>query len=218
MEQQRTMRVLRSRGDQAAGIPGEPALLQVPGEWAHAVVSLVKTSEEHRHNGLIVTNIGPGSQGARAGMVRGDVLLRYDGVEIDRVETLRHLEKRHTQGGEVSRTVSIDAARGSEDLSFEVHGGRLGITVSPPLHRLKIVRVFKAEPRGCELMVVRGEQEITVIQTPEDAKKHDTGKPAFVEVPVELARKVMSLLKSLEASGASGLKKMARSLLSTART
>ena len=47
-----------------------------------------------------------------------------------------------------------------------------------------------------------------MVHTPEGAKAHDTDKPALVEVPGELARKVLSLVKALEASGASKLKKM----------
>jgi hypothetical protein len=217
MEKHRTIQVIRGWKDSDARIPSGPALLEVPGEWAHAVFSLVKISQEHRHNGLIVTNIGPGSQGARSGMIRGDVLLRYDGEELDSAATLRHLEKRHTQGGESSRKVRIDAARGLEDVSFEVLGGRLGITVSPLLHRLRIRRIFYLEPHGFEAKIVREQQAITVIQTQEDARKHDPGKHAVIEVPRELARKVLSLLKSLEASGTSELKKMARSLLTTVR-
>jgi membrane-associated protease RseP (regulator of RpoE activity) len=217
MENQRTIQVLRSLGDHEMRTPGEPALLKVPGQWAYALASLIKISNEHRHNGVIVTNIGPDSPGANAGMVRGDVLLRYDGVEIDCVETLRRLQKRHTQDGDVSKTVSIDAARGSTDLSFEVAAGRLGITASPPLHRLKIHLASRTQPRQFELMLLRGQQEITVIQTPADARMHETSKPAFVEIPKELTKKVLSLLKSLEASGGSELKKMARSLLSSAR-
>ena len=165
MEKHHSIRVIRGWKDSRGRIPDEPALLQVPGEWAHSVVSLVKTSQEHRHNGLIVTNIGPGGQGAASGMIRGDVLLRYDGEEIDSAATLRHLEKRHTQGREALRTITIDAARGAENLSFEVHGGRFGITVSPPLHRLKIVQRLRREPCGLELKVVAEGQELTVIRT-----------------------------------------------------
>src|SRR5580658_4793095 len=211
MEKHRSIRVIRGWKDSRGSNPDEPALLQIPGEWAHSVVSLVKTSQEHRHNGLIVTNIGPDGQGATSGMIRGDVLLRYDGEEIDSAATLRHLEKRHTQGHEAQRKITIDAARSAENLSFEVHGGRLGITVSPPLHRLKFVQRSRREPCGRELKVVAEGEELTVIRTTEDARNHDPGKSAIVEVPRELAGKVLSLVKLLGDSSAAEVRKMARS-------
>jgi S1-C subfamily serine protease len=92
-----------------------PVLVPVPREWADAMFSLVKLSGEHRHNGLIVTNVGPGSQAARVGIVRGDVLLRYDGVELDSATAFETpYTKRNTQGAEASResrTSTIEAAR-----------------------------------------------------------------------------------------------------------
>ena len=109
MEGPRKIALIWGREDREAHVEREPVFVEVPGEWAHAVFALVKISEEHRHNGLIVTNIGPGSQGTRAGMARGDVLLRYEGVELDSTRTLRHLTKRHTQGAGLSKTVTLDA-------------------------------------------------------------------------------------------------------------
>jgi hypothetical protein len=217
MEERRRIRVIRDWDDCRVSLARGQALVEVPGAWAHAVLSLVKISEEHRHNGLIVTHIGPGSQGAMAGMVRGDVLLHYDGEEIDSAHTLRRLAKRHTQGAELTKTVTIDAARGGKDISFQVRGGLLGITASPPLHRLKRVRVVPTGAQATDRNSVGRWSTIAVIYTLEGARKHDPSKPALVEVPAEWARKVLGLVKSLEASSASGLKKIARGLLSTAR-
>jgi hypothetical protein len=133
-------RVIRTWDDAGGAKPHDAALVEVPGEWARAVISLIRMSDEYRDTGLIITNIAPGSQAARAGMARGDVLLRYDGVELDRVDTLRHLTKRHTQGAEVSKHVVIEATRGAREMSFKIFGGRLGITVSAFLHRVSLPR------------------------------------------------------------------------------
>ena len=99
--------------------------------------------------------------------------------------------------------------RGSEDLSFEVYGGHLGITVSPSLYRLKCVRVSRIKPQEAERKEAGAGRRIAVVfHRPEDARRHDPSKPALVEVPGELARKVLFLMKALESSGK--LKKMAR--------
>jgi orotate phosphoribosyltransferase len=118
-------RVVRTREDATAHIPYEPALIEVPGQWIEAVVSLIDISKKHKRRGLLVTNIGPDSRAAKAGMIRGDLLLRYRQVRLDRVETLRRLTRRHS-----SSKVTIDAVRGDQQLRFEVPQGRLGITVS----------------------------------------------------------------------------------------
>jgi len=73
--------LFRSCEDGPPHINRESVLVEVPGKWAYSVVSLIHVSQEYRQAGLIVTNIGPGSQGARAGMAQGDVLLRYEGQD-----------------------------------------------------------------------------------------------------------------------------------------
>jgi PDZ domain len=219
MEGLRKVLAIRRWEDRNAYIPRGPVLVEVPREWASAVLSLVRISEEYRHNGLIVTNIAPGSQGASAGLARGDVLLRYDGMELDSAGTLKHLTKRHTQGAGVSKTVTIEAARGAEDVSFEVHGGRLGITVSPSLHRLKSVRgSLKKSPReaGIVARTIALIHRLFTHTADEHARWLDPSKVALVEVPGELMRPVLFLVKSLGASGASQSRKMAKALLSTA--
>ena len=110
------------------GVTSERALVEVPGEWAHSVLALVRSSQEFRNSGLLVTNIGPGSQAARTGMKCGDVLLRFDGQELDSTATLRRLTKIYTQGTAPQKPILIEAARGAEDIEFEVFGGKLGIT------------------------------------------------------------------------------------------
>lgn len=127
--------VVRSQEDARRHIPYEPALIEVPGVWVHAVVSLIRASEKYRHHGLLVTNVGPGGEAARVGMARGDLLLRYEHVRLDRPEALRDLTRRFAERHGASKTAVIEAIRGSKEVRFEVAGGRLGVTVSPLLHR-----------------------------------------------------------------------------------
>src|SRR5205807_1264125 len=136
MQQQgrRRVRVVRTRERLQRRLAPEIVLVEIPGKWAQSVVSLIHASQEYRHVGLMVTNVGPGSQGARAGMARGDVLLRYDGLELDGVATLQRFVEAHHDVS-AKKLIRIEAARGPEDMVFEVVGGRLGITVSPLLHR-----------------------------------------------------------------------------------
>jgi|SRR5215469_1989590 len=122
------LRVIRSWREARAHNPYEPALVEVPGKWIHAVLHLIKVVERHRHVGLLVTNVGRETPAAKAGMERGDLLLRCDGVDLDRVGTLRRLVRNHPR--ETSHQVVIEGRRGGEDRRFELHRGRLGITVS----------------------------------------------------------------------------------------
>ena len=120
--------VIRTLREAKAHNPHQPALVDVPSPCAHALSVLVRLSERHGHAGVIVTNIGPRSEAARVGMVRGDVLLTYDGVPLDRSVTLKHLTK--GREGAAARPVLLRAARGEQELTFEVRPGRLGITFS----------------------------------------------------------------------------------------
>ncbi len=204
MDKPRIIKIIRDWQD-CRGSFRVPTFVQVPGAWASAVASLITLSQEHRHNGLIVTSIGPGSLAATAGISRGDVLLRYGGVEVDSVATLRKLAKRRAQTGELVRTVVIDAARGAEDVSFTVEPGPLGITVSPSLHRLPPVLTSKP-------VLPSRKDAFSATTAPEEIARQDSSPPALVEVPGDLALKLFSLVKSLEASGKP--KKRAKALLS----
>jgi PDZ domain len=125
----------------------EPALVEVPGRLAASTMRLIealgiiegskekaddslrkaiKTLEALRNRGgVLVTNIGPNSQAAKAGMARGDILLQYDGIMVQKSEALEDLSERTSS----SKTVTIRGLRGEKKLRLEVSGGRLGITV-----------------------------------------------------------------------------------------
>jgi len=211
--------VLRHWEECPPRMPRESVLVEVPGKWAHSVVSLVQASQEYRHAGLMVTNVGPDSQAARAGMNRGDVLVRYQGQELESVATLRRLSAGYAQGASARKPVRIEAARGREDVAFEVLGGRLGITVSRLLHRSVISagrrkRVSRRFP-GTGGTAKRATPR--VVHTLEEARRHSAREPALVLVPSELARPLMAVLRALERGGSATRKKRAKSLLAAAR-
>ena len=197
----------------------ESALVEVPGKWAESVVSLIQASREYRHAGLMVTNVGPGSQGARAGMVRGDVLLRYDGQELESAATLRRLTRIHTQGAAARKAIRIEAARATEDVTFEVLGGQLGITVSPLLYRLATSgsRWKRILRQPLETGATSEKVTLRVVHTLEEARRHSPGNTVLVRVRGELARPVLTVLSALEHAGSRKRKKRAESLLTTAR-
>jgi hypothetical protein len=211
----RKIRVIRKWDDFYAPFPRESVFVEVPGEWAPAIFSLVRISKEYRDNGLIVTNIGPRSQAAKAGMARGDVLLRYDGVEVDSTNTLKRLTMGYSRGVASSKAVSIDAVRGSDDVSFEVAKGPLGITVTPSLYRIKRIGVLRTKPQGPASHETARVETLTVIDTLESAQQCDRSRTVLIEVPGEVARQIVSLMNTLEASGARKAKNMAKALLST---
>lgn len=117
--------------------PHEPALVEVPGAWVPAVVGLMKLAAEHPHTGLLVTNVGPRSRAAVAGIARGDLLLKYDGVQLDKASTLKRLVRRGPEGLDPSHRVAIEAIRGGKHVRFEVVRNRLGITASSLFRHLK---------------------------------------------------------------------------------
>jgi hypothetical protein len=206
--------VFRSWDECPPRLTREIVLVEVPGKWVHSVVSLIRASEEHPHAGLLVTNIGPGSQAARAGMMQGDVLLRYEGQELDNVVTLRRLTKAYTQGAAARKQIRIEAARGSHDVAFEVRGGHLGITISPLLHRAatsssRWKRILRRDRK--EMVTPR------VVHTLEEAREHSPSDPALVLVPGKLARPVLAVLRALESDGSRKRKMRAKSLLTAAR-
>jgi S1-C subfamily serine protease len=135
--------IVRNQEEAKAHSQDDPALVEVPGKYVAGVVRLIgmllepgqdevgRTIKALRNlggKGVIVTNIGPASRAATAGMARGDVLLRYDGVQLGGFQKLSNLTRRT----DPSKRVTVDAFRGAHELRFEVDGGPLGITV----HRL----------------------------------------------------------------------------------
>ncbi len=211
--------LFRSCDDGPPHINRESVLVEVPGKWAYSVVSLIHVSQEYRQAGLMVTNIGPGSQGARAGMAQGDVLLRYEGQDLDNAATLRRLTKAYTQGATATKPIRIEAARGADDVTFEVRGGHLGITVSPLLHRV----VTSSSPWKRLLRQLLGTGEPTenvpprVVHTLDEARRHSSTDPALVLVPGNLVRPVLAVLRALENAGSRKRKNRAKSLLTAAR-
>jgi S1-C subfamily serine protease len=124
-------RVIKSRKAAEAHNPHEPGLVLVPGKWVPAVVSFMSVLQKHRNTGLIVTNVGPNSAAAHAGIARGDVLLRCDGAPLDRVFKLRRMIGAPArEGADSERRMVIEAVRGKNELRFEVPASRLGMTVS----------------------------------------------------------------------------------------
>jgi membrane-associated protease RseP (regulator of RpoE activity) len=211
----RKMFVFHRWEDCPPGIRSEHALVEVPGEWAHDVLALVRASQEFRNSGLLVTNIGPGSQAARTGMRCGDVLLRFDGQELESAATLRRLTRIYTQDNAAQTPILIEAARGAEDIEFEVFGGKLGITVSPMLYRRAVRnRRWQRILRGL-FGINEKTSRVTphVVHTVEEARRHNPESPALAVVPGNLARPVLGVLRALEPGSSRERRKRARSLL-----
>jgi membrane-associated protease RseP (regulator of RpoE activity) len=175
------------------------ALVVTSPEWARGMASLIKASDEYRDGGLLVTNVGPGSAAATAGIERGDVLLRHDGVPLEDAQRLRLLESSAAQS-ETPRQVALDAVRGAREITFSVPAGRLGITVSPFLHRMGASRPA----------VTPSIRE----RTP--AASADEGKPILVHVPTALVPQVALVADSLQRSSNAKQRKKAKALLLTA--
>ena len=181
--------------DEARDRSGVELALLVTPELARGIASLIKVSEEYRDVGLLVTNVGPNSQAATAGIERGDVLLRYDSVPLDTAKRLTSLAGVEAQG--VTPQVALEAVRGGQEMTFAVPAGRLGITVSALLHR-----------SGSSHRPTR------VIQDDEAAEAGKLGQ--LVEVPRELAPQVLLLAEVLQQPGNANQRKKTTALLATA--
>jgi hypothetical protein len=140
--------------------PHESALVKVPALWVGAVSSLVQILREHPKTGLLVTNVGPHSLAGKAGIARGDLLLRYGGVELHKSSTLRRLaekteashigtKRKKAGGGRKNGQVVIEALRSGKEMRFKVQKGPLGITVSA-LFRHLIPARHQQEPKKQE--------------------------------------------------------------------
>jgi membrane-associated protease RseP (regulator of RpoE activity) len=221
MDKRRRMLVFHRWDHCPPGIKSEHALVEVPGEWVHGVVALVRASQEFRHSGLMVTNVGPHSEAARSGMRRGDVLLRYDGQELDQVATLRRLTSAYAQGASAQKRIAIEAARGTDDVVFDVSGGKLGITLSPLLYRRGARKSVWKRLLQKVFGTATGETGRgvmpQVVHTLDEASRHDRAAPALALVPGDLARPVLGVLRALHQGGSRKGGKRARSLLLAAR-
>jgi C-terminal processing protease CtpA/Prc len=192
-------RLIQVSGDESDSPRVRPVLVVTRPEWARGIASLIKLANEYRDGGLLVTNVGPNSQAASAGIERGDVLLRYDGVPLEDAQRLRNLEG-ITSRGAAPRQVPLEAVRGAREMTFTVTGGRLGITVSAMLHRWRSMR----------------RATVGLIPVPESGERPATDKPTLVEVPRELVPQVVLLADVLQRSGNAKQRKKAESLLVTA--
>jgi hypothetical protein len=196
----RRVRVVRNMRDVYGHSRLEAAFVEVPRDWSRALVSLIKLSDEHRHAGLLVTNVGPVSPGAVAGIARGDVLLRYDSVQLDSADTLTRRTMRPVHGDEASRHVVIEAVRGEVEMNFKVAGGKLGITVSPLLHRFGPWRRKPTSP------ISKLEQSLPL----------GSNGSVFIDVPGELVWQVMLLGNLLQRRDNPKQRRKVKALLLTA--
>ena len=187
-------------GDDRRGVSRHGlALVVAPPELAHGIASLIKVSGEYRDVGLLVTNVGPNSQAANARIERGDVLLRYDGVPLEKAEQLKSLEGVPAQG-EAHRQVALEAVRGARELTLAVPAGHLGITVSALLHRIGSARRPQAG----------------VIWASRDDDRADAGEQRLVEVPDALVPQVRLLAEVLLRPANAKQRKKATALVVTA--
>lgn len=189
----RWVRVVQSDDNAVAYSRLRLALAVTPPELARGIASLIKVSDEYRDVGLLVTNVGPNSPALAAGIERGDMLLRYDGVPVESAVRLMSLEEEPAQGNRLS-PVTVDAVRGARELTFSVPPGRLGVTVSPCLHRLgpsrrRIVDVTRAS--GLD----QGEEQAAIAD------------PTVVDVPSDLVPQVQLLAAVLQGGTAKQRKK-----------
>jgi hypothetical protein len=190
--------VHRTRSAAEAHGPAQLSLLVSPAEWGRGLSALIKASNRHKDVGLLVTNVGPASAAADAGIGRGDVLLRYDGVPLDHTDGLKRLESAAAQR-ETTRQVPLDAVRGERDMTFSVRPGLLGITVSPLLHRLNTARPSNRTD-----------------DAPDGAQRADESKAMIVHVPTELVPHVAFLTHCLQKPRNAQQRKHARALLTAA--
>jgi len=130
--------IVRTRVEAGLFDPASVVLIETAGEWVRGVAGLIELSTEFKQAGLIVTNVGPSGAAARAGIACGDVLIRYDGADLDTVGRLRELAERAAVAG--GRKGVIEASRGDRELQFDVAPGPLGVTVSATLGRMKLPR------------------------------------------------------------------------------
>jgi len=159
---------------------------------------LIRISDEYRDSGLLVTNVGPGSHAAAAGIARGDVLLRGDGAQLDKTETLTRLAGRAHHDGKGRKSLVVEAVRGGQEMTFDVTAGHLGITVSPLLHRSTSGSTHTREAGAA------------------DDSSSGEGLHTIVRVPRELAPRVRHLTKVVQRQGNSKQVKKAKALLNTA--
>jgi tetratricopeptide (TPR) repeat protein len=93
---------------------------------AGAIYSRLSHPLEVGGHGVVATEVGEGSSGESAGLVPGDVIVRYDGAPVDEVKAFVQAVAQ-TAGGE---DVGVGVLRGDEHLQLVAAGGRLGVMVS----------------------------------------------------------------------------------------
>ena len=77
-----------------------------------------------RSNRVAVSKVLPGSPGATAGLIPGDVVLLYDGTPVYKPLKLRLLANQRARRG---MTVAIVYQRGGESFEAEITTGRMGL-------------------------------------------------------------------------------------------
>ncbi|WP_281325580.1 tetratricopeptide repeat protein [Polyangium sp. 6x1] len=80
--------------------------------------------------GILISELQPGGQAEKLGLAPGDILLRYGSTRVNEGKVLRDL----ATSTDPAKTVTVEAIRGSQRLTFQAHGGLLGIAIAdvPP--------------------------------------------------------------------------------------
>jgi hypothetical protein len=213
--QHRRVQVFQLWGAVTVRARDERVLVEVPGLWSAAVISLIHASRRHPREGLMVTNVGPGTPAAKAGIRRGDVLLRCAGHGLRHVAKLRRLVARHAPVDVAGKPLRIEGARGHGVIAFDVLGPALGVTVARLLRRTPRVasEVRGAPGRTRGASAEPGIATLTVVDTLAAARLLHDETPVYVPVPGELAGPLLGLLRALDRPESSTQWKAAHSLL-----
>jgi membrane-associated protease RseP (regulator of RpoE activity) len=205
----RRLRVIRTVAEPIRLRRNEVAFVEIPAQWAGAVASVIKMSDEYRNGGLLVTNVGPASHAGAAGIGRGDVLLRADGISLDSVESLRRLTSRADGNHKSARGLTVEGLRGAQEITFKPAQGRLGITVSPLLHR-------SGHAHRSERRATQAAGAPRAVPKPRAADQSPVEDMTLVEVPGHLLANVLLLKRMIARPANAKQRKDVTALLASA--
>lgn len=125
----------------------------------------------HEARGLVVKHVVQSSPAERAGIKKGDVILRFDGESVGTVRKLRRLIREAAPGQTVHLTISRNGTEQELSVKLDRYDATAGNSIIPELIDPQLLRLEDLARRGGSFNMVMGSQRRIGVTTSELTKQ-----------------------------------------------
>jgi len=158
---QKTTETVHSNHSQAQAADPQQAMLEQVSSFKQSHPELFGEAK-----GVLVTEVVPGSQGGKAGLKPGDILLIYDNISLNSYEHLIELTRKTKE----DKSITLTYFRNKALHKIDIKGGKLGIGITS-----LISSQSKSLTQQMSDLIARGNGEFKAAQYEEAMQSYQSG-------------------------------------------